>query len=76
MTTHYRTKVSCACGHMGEVHQSENDQPYSKQWENYSITGFDGDDYYIEGFASLEEAIQKMRPKCPSCGAIGLIKAI
>ena len=61
---------------MGEVRQSENDQPYSKQWENYSITGFDGDGYYIEGFVSLEEAIQKMRLKCPSCGEIGKIKAI
>lgn len=74
MTTHHEEPVVCECGHAGIVHWSENDQPFSKQWEKYSIAGFTGEGFYIEGFTTLIDAIERMNPRCPTCGAIGKVR--
>jgi hypothetical protein len=74
MTTHWKEPVVCECGHTGIVHWAENDQPFSKQWERYSIEGFNGEGFEIAGFCTLEKAIERMKPVCPVCGAVGKIK--
>jgi len=75
MTTHHREPVSCACGHEGIVHWSENDQPFSKQWEQWSISGFEGEGFYLDGgYTHLTAALDRMKPKCPACGEVGKIK--
>lgn len=75
MTTHHEVPVVCECGHTGTVHWSENDQPFSRQWEKYSISGFDGEMFEIGGSTNVTDALKKMKPKCPSCGRVGkLIK--
>ena len=73
MTTHHKEPVVCECGHKGVVLWSENDQPYSKQWEQWSISGFEGSGFYIEGYTTLQKALEKMEPKCPECGAVGRV---
>lgn len=74
MATHHREPVICQCGHKGEVHWSENDQPYSKAWERYSIRGFSGESFSVDGFVSLEKALESLNPRCPACGMVGKVK--
>ena len=35
MTMRTHTRLQCSCGHRGSIVESENDQPYSKEW--YSV---------------------------------------
>ena len=44
---------------------AENDQPFSKQYEKYSLKGFGGDGYYIEGFTTPADALSEMNATCP-----------
>lgn len=74
MTTTWRDPVVCECGHKGEHVWSENDQPFSKQWERHSFAGFSGSSYQTDGTASLQEAVEAIQPKCPQCGAVGKLK--
>ncbi len=74
MTTHHDEAVVCECGHKGFVHWSENDAPFSKQWESYYLIDFDGDTFQTDGFATVQEALTKMKPKCPKCGQVGKVK--
>ncbi len=76
MTTHHREKVQCECGHNGILHWKENDQPFSKQWESYKIEGFEGENLYIEGFMTTSTALEKINPKCPSCGEVGRVDLV
>lgn len=46
---------------------SENDQPYSRMWERYSLEGLDGGSYSVDGSASMDEVFSAMKPKCPKC---------
>jgi len=46
---------------------AENDQPFSKQYEKYSLDGFDGDGFYIEGFTTPSDALSQMNATCPKC---------
>lgn len=46
---------------------SENDQPFSKPWERYTLDGLIGSDYYIEGSAAFDEVFENMKPQCPAC---------
>lgn len=62
-------KITCTCGHEGSVSMSENDAPYTKQWEGWSVSGFDGQDFQIDGSCNLPEAIKKLKPVCRNCGA-------
>ena len=74
MTTHHRKRVVCECGHEGVLHWSENDQPFSKQWESYRMSGFEASSFEIAGYTTATEAVERMKPKCPKCGAIGKVK--
>jgi hypothetical protein len=50
---------------------SENDQPYSKGWERYSVEGLNGGSAGIEGgFMSWEQVFADIKPACPRCSAV------
>ena len=67
MTMRTRYRLVCDCGHEGHVKLSENDQPYSKNWERYTLEDFDGGSYSVDGSASMAEAFKAMKPTCPKC---------
>ena len=76
MSTHWREPVQCECGHEGILHWSENDAPFSRQWEQYSMSGFEAEGFYIEGYTTSSEALERMKPKCPKCGQVGQVKLV
>jgi hypothetical protein len=47
---------------------SENDQPYSKPYEHYSLENLNGNGFNIAGCANWDQVFSKMKPTCPSCG--------
>ena len=59
----------CACGHRGALLLRENDQPYSKMWESYSLENLDGGSYRVDGFADLPTVLAAIAPTCPKCGS-------
>lgn len=68
MTTHTRYNVKCSCGHTGEIRMSENDQPFSAQWEKYRLEDLEGEEsYYVEGFAKWPDVFNALKPVCPKC---------
>ncbi len=67
MTMRTEYLVVCPCGHTGKIKMSENDQPYSKPWERYSLENLIGSGYSTDGYANLEKVFEKMRPRCPTC---------
>ena len=63
--------IKCSCGHKGQVSMKENDQPFSSEWSTYSLRGFDGEGFYVEGpQPDFKDIIQKLDPKCPQCGIL------
>jgi hypothetical protein len=48
----------------------ENDAPYSTQWEQYELTGFNGKSSCGRdpGWMTLEEVFRELAPTCPKCG--------
>ena len=70
MTMRTTYPLTCSCGHKGAIKMSENDQPYSKAWERYSLDGFNGGDFGVEGFANWEAVFSALKPTCPKCGAV------
>ncbi|QNH19722.1 hypothetical protein HEP73_00620 [Xanthomonas sp. GW] len=42
MTLHTYTTYCCTCGQIGAVHTSENDQPYSQNWERTRLENLGG----------------------------------
>ena len=70
MTTRTSYPIVCHnCGAIGHLHMSENDAPFSKQYESYSISNLKAvnDSYYVDGFASWSEVFNHMQLKCGSC---------
>jgi hypothetical protein len=68
MTTRTRYTITCTCGHIGAINMSENDQPYSKSWESYTLENLNGvSDFSIEGCAKWEKVFEKLQPVCPKC---------
>lgn len=64
MTIRTYTKLKCLCGQVGEIVESENDQPFSREWSKASLRNlgnkgnYQGDNYLIS----------RMRPSCLNCG--------
>ncbi len=73
MTSHHRDPIKCVCGHAGAVRWKENDAPFTRQYESYSLEGFEGDGFSIDGFVSSTEALERLNPKCPKCGKTGKV---
>ncbi len=68
MTMRTKQLIQCSCGHIGTIHRSENDQPYSACWERYSLDGLNGNgSYYVEGYAKWDQVFKALNPTCPSC---------
>jgi len=61
-----RTCISllCSCGHRGAIVESENDQPFSKEWSSTRLQNLESKGSY-DGPHHL---FSKMRPSCPRCG--------
>lgn len=76
MTTHWREPIVCECGHEGILHWSENDAPFSKQWESYSVSGFEGQGFEISGYTTSTDALKRINPKCPKCGEVGKVRHV
>ena len=68
MTT-TRYPVTCNCGHVGEIHQSESDQEEDKRYESYSLHELDGSSFAFEGYGNWDMVFAHMKPRCPKCGA-------
>lgn len=70
MTTRTVSRLVCACGHEGRISMSENDAPFSRQYESYSVTGFDclsNTFSVVDRFATWDEVFSETKPVCPVC---------
>lgn len=65
MTMRTQTKLVCECGHTGVHTHSENDSPFSKDWNSYSLHGFSG---------GGEDKDDTSLMTCPKCGKTGKVK--
>jgi hypothetical protein len=75
VTSTTRSPIICECGHQGHLVCSENDQPFSKLWEDYSLGGFSGDELTITSYANKpKNMLAALKPKCPECGETGKVK--
>lgn len=69
MTTRTSYPVRCKCGHEGAIRMSENDQPYSANWESYTVVDLIGGSHSVERrSAHWEEVFEEIKPACPKCG--------
>lgn len=67
MRTYYM--LACPCGATGAIKLSENDAPFSPNYESYSVEGFAGGHYSVEPSAkSWTEVFEHLNPRCESCG--------
>ena len=64
MTMRTITNIKCPCGHKGSIVESENDQPYSKEWSTINLRDLDSKGLYN----GKNELFTKMKPSCPKCG--------
>jgi hypothetical protein len=72
MTSSTYQALSCECGHQGRLRCRENDAPFSKPWEEYSLEGFDGGSEYIAPYCDdLSALLVRLSPVCPQCGQAG-----
>ena len=70
MTTEVRTQLICSCGHKGLILMRENDAPFTRQHESYSVIDLIGENFYVDGrSANWKEVFREMKPKCPHCGS-------
>lgn len=50
---------------------SENDQPYSTNWESYTLVGLLGGTHSVERRSSpWDEVFQEIKPVCPKCKTV------
>lgn len=68
MTMRTTYSLTCSCGHKGAIWMSENDQPYSRPLESYSLESLNGGGYRVEGAANWPTVFEAMKPTCPQCG--------
>lgn len=74
MTSRTRTPIVCECGHTGNELLKENDQPFSRMYEEYSLEGFSGGTHTVEGFHVGGSVLDILCPTCPKCGETGKVK--
>lgn len=63
MTMRTITQLCCQCGHKGSIVESENDQPFSKEWSSASLRELESKGHY----RGPNQLFQKMQPSCPKC---------
>ncbi len=64
MTFRTYTKLKCSCGQIGEIVESENDQPFSKEWSKTSLRNLGSKGNYNGNYF----LISSMRSSCLICG--------
>jgi hypothetical protein len=65
MTTRTHTRLQCSCGHRGSIVESENDQPYSKEWYSVGVR-----DLGTKGtYTGPNKLFAETRPSCPACSS-------
>ena len=65
MASRTRTPIYCECGHEGIESCKENDSPFSRMWERYSLTGFSGNNYEREAADPMDKSpLEHMNPTC------------
>ena len=69
MTLRQRMPIVCECGHEGAILMAENDQPYSKIWESYTLEGFNGGSLRVEGLDEAGNLFEALKPSCPKCSS-------
>jgi hypothetical protein len=75
MTSRTRNPIICECGHQGYLEISENDQPFSGLWEEYSLSGFNGGSLTITSYADAPKSVlAALKSTCPECGETGKVK--
>lgn len=75
MTMRTQEPIVCECGHRGFLTCSENDQPYSKPWESYGLSGFDGGGLTITNRRDApKDILAHLAPRCPKCGHTGKVR--
>ena len=67
MTMRTRHALKCECGHLGTIVMKENDAPFSKQYESYSLINLNGSGWATDGFADWDEVFKHMGISCPAC---------
>jgi len=66
--------IICECGHKGALHCKENDAPFSRMYEDYSVTGFQGESISItDNDKRPDDMLAAMSLKCPECGQAGKV---
>lgn len=74
MASRSSEKIKCVCGHEGALHCKENDAPFTRGYEEYHLSGFEGGTAYFDGFCSdAAKLLVDLNPKCPECGAVGMV---
>ena len=63
MTMRTYTKLQCSCGQIGEIVESENDQPFSTEWSKTSLKNLGSKGSY----KGRNYLLSKMRPSCLAC---------
>lgn len=77
LTSRTSRRIVCECGHQGSVERAENDQPYSNLWEQFSVSGFTGEEFTITSFADMpKDLLAALKPCCPKCGQTGKVKYV
>lgn len=73
MTMTSRYQVQCPCGYNdGYIRMRENDQPFSRQYESYSLVGLNGGSQYLvqDTFANMQQVLDELKPTCPDCDSL------
>jgi hypothetical protein len=74
MAMRTRDPIVCECGHQGVLHCKENDAPFSRMYEDYTLEGFDGESLSITADSRRPaNLLAAMKPKCPACGQVGKV---
>lgn len=69
-----KSKIVCECGHEGYLHCKENDAPFTKGYEDYHLSGFEGGTAYFEGYCKDPIGLlADLKPVCPECGEMGKV---
>jgi hypothetical protein len=66
MASRTRYNIICNCGHKGTIILSENDQPYSSNWEQYSLENLEGTTFTTRNVVTWETVFEKTGASCPT----------
>lgn len=68
MTLRTKYALVCSCGHEGFIKLSENDQPYSSSYADYSVDQLNGGNFRSDKHVNWDTVFEHIRPTCPKCG--------